>query len=165
MPLLTQYPHKSGTVPAFDCALNLIDAYLEPFTIKKEAEELAKTLISCTWQNGSNQQINLVRPSPFSSLQGSLAANPKPQPIPSTCLISIISHLGNLSVSLWLDSVHLLSTERISRNSTEYRQLQNLLVLYRQLFYLAKFGGGEEELFWTSMPVKLVKNYKDKLLL
>jgi hypothetical protein len=33
------------------------------------------------------------------------------------------------------------------------------------LFYLAKFGGGDEELFWRAMPVKLVKNYKDKLLI
>ena len=163
VPLLTQYPQRQGAVPVFDCTLNLIDAYLEPFMTKKEADELVKPLISYTWQTGVNQpQINLVRVSPFVSSQGSLASNPKPQPIPESVLIPIISHLGNLSVSLWLDTVHLLS--KTSKNSTEYRQLQDLLSLYRKLFYLAKFAGGGEELFWRAMPVKLVKNYKDKLL-
>lgn len=165
VPLLTQYPQRQGAIPAYDCTLNLIDAYLEPFMTKKEADELAKPLISYTWQNGVNQpQINLVRPSPFASSLGSLASNPKPHPIPESVLIPLISHLGNLSVSLWLDTVHLLNNNKASKNSTEYRQLQDVLSLYKKLFYLAKFAGGDEELFWRAMPVKLVKNYKEKLL-
>lgn len=165
VPLLTLYPQRQGSIPAFDCTLNLIEAYLEPFMTKKEADELAKPLISFTCQIGVIQpQINLVRVSPFaSSSQGSLASNPKPQQIPQSLLIPIISHLGNLSISLWLDTVHLL--DKKSNNSVEYRQLQDLLSLYKKLFYLAKFGGCDEELFWRAMPVKLVKNYKDKLII
>lgn len=168
VPLLTQYPQRQGSVPAFDCTLNLIEAYLEPFMTKKEADELAKPLLSYTWQSGVNQpQINLIRLSPFDNTsQGSLTSNPRPQPIPETILSPIISHLGNLSVSLWLDTVHLLNKDmkNSSSSSSEYRQLQDLLSLYKKLFYLAKFAGGDEELFWRAMPIKLVKNYKDKLL-
>ena len=170
VPLLTQYPQRPGTVPAFDCTLNLIDAYLEPFLTKKEADELAKPLISYVWQIKTVQpQINLIRNSPFVSSQGSLASNPKPQPIPDSALFSIISHLGNLSISLFLDTIHLLNkssnhTNTVGKNTTEFRQLQDVLSLYRKLFSLAKFAGGDEELFWKAMPVKLVKNYKDKLI-
>lgn len=163
VPLLTQYPQRPGSVPVFDCTLSLIDAYLEPFMTGKESEELSKPLVSYTWQSSTVQpQIHLIRPSPFASSQGSLASNPKPQPIPESALISVISHLGNLSVSLWLDTVHLLN--QISKNSAESRQLQGILALYKKLFYLAKFAGGDEEIFWRAMPVKLVKNYKDKLI-
>lgn len=165
IPLLTQYPQRQGAVPAFDCTLNLIDAYLEPFTTHKQSEVLAKPLYSYTWQNTLPQtEIYLIRSSPFVSSQGSLASNPKPQPIPESSLNSIISHLGNLSISLWLDTAHLLKTTiKSSANPTESRQLNDLISLYKKLFYLAKYSSGDEELFWKAMPVKLVKNYKNIL--
>ena len=169
IPLLTQYPQRIGAVPAFDCTLNLIDAYLEPFTTHREAEQLVKPLLSYTWQDSSIQpNLYLIRPSPFANSPGSLPSNPKPQPIPEPALKSLISHLGNLSISLWLDTAHLLnkssnSTNTTTRNSVEFRQLQDLLCLYRKLYNLAKFSSGDEELFWRVMPVKLVKNYKNSV--
>ena len=169
IPLMTQYPQRQGASPAFDCTLNMIDSYLEPFMTQKDLNELGKPLISYTWQSDSIQpQINLVRVSPFSNSQGSLSSNPKPIPIPKSSLNSLISHLGNLSISLWLDTVHLLnkssnSTNTTSKNSNEFHFVKELIALYKKLFGLVKLSGEEEELFWSSMPVKLVKNYK-KLL-
>lgn len=156
VPLLTQYPQRSGQVPAYDCILGLIDAYLEPFLTHKKSEELAKPLQSYVWQDSSPQpEIYLIRQSPQI---GPLA---KPQPIPESALIALISHLGNLSISLWLDTVHLL-TAPSHRNSTEFRQVTELIALYKKLFNLAKCAG-DEEIFWKAMPVKLVKNHKTLL--
>lgn len=170
IPLMTQYPQRQGASPSFDCTLSMIDAYLEPFKTEKDSDLLCKPLFSYTWQCDSFQpQINLVRPSPFASSQsGSQAANPKPVPIPDSSLNSLISHLGNLSISLWLDTVHLLnkssnSTNTTSKNSNEFRQVQELVVLYKKLFGLVKCSGGDEQLFWNAMPAKLVKNYKNLL--
>lgn len=160
IPLMTQYPQRQGASPPFDCTLNMIEAYLQPFRSQNDSEALGKPLVSYTWRGDSAQaQIALVRSSPFASSQGSLSSNPKPNPIPDSSLISLISHMGNLSISLWLDTAHLLN--KTSKSSTnEFRQLQDLLALYKNLLGLVKCSGGSEELFWSSMPVKLVKNHK-----
>lgn len=161
VPLLTQYPLRQGAVPAFDCTMNLIGAYLEPFRTKKEADERMKPLVTCVWREGGQQApIQIVRSSPFASSQGSLASNPKPQPIPELALRSLISHLSNLSISIWLDNLHLLKTRS---NAPECRQLQEILALYKNLFMLTKVSGVDEEVFWRSMPVKLVKTHKTQL--
>ena len=158
-PLLTQYPQRQGAIPAYDCTLSLIDAYLEPFLTHRLAEELAKPILIYTWQNVIPQpELSLIRPSPFASSQGTL---PKPHAIPESALHSLISHLANLSISLWLDTAHLLnSASRNSNSDAEFRQVQDLISLYRKLFFLAKYSSGDDNLFWRAMPVKLVKNYK-----
>lgn len=166
IPLMTQFPQRQGASPAFDCTLNMIEAYLQPFQSQNDVDALAKPLNSYTWQSDSIQPtINLIRFSPFSSSQGSISSNPKPNPIPESSLVSLISHMGNLSISLWLDTAHLLNNKTTSKQSQshEFRQLQELLSLYKNLLGLVKCSGESEELFWSSMPVKLIKNYKKVL--
>lgn len=161
IPLLTQYPARQGAVPAYDCAMNLIFAYLEPFKTGKEAEERNKPLISCIWtandinSNSKNNQIQLVRSSP--TCQGPFASNFKPQPISETSLQLIISHLSNLSISIWLDNFHLLKTKAQSS------ELKEILSLYNNLYMLTRVSNFDEELFWRSMPVKIVKTSKTQL--
>lgn len=67
IPLVTQYPQRNGALPAFDCIMNLIDAYIEPFSSQKKADNLAKPLQSFIWNDNTNTTINIVRNSPYSN--------------------------------------------------------------------------------------------------
>ena len=174
IPLVTQYPQRNVALPAFDCIMNLIDAYIEPFSSQKEADNLSKPLQSFIWKDNTSTPVNIVRDSPYSN--SSTINDTKPHPIPEISLKALISHLGNLSISLWLDCAHLISTSSTSTNSKssfiitkaknstansgEVRQLQELLKFYGKLYKLTKVCGGDEDLFWLVMPVKLVKNYR-----
>lgn len=168
IPLLTQYPLRQGLSAAFDCTQCLIDAYLEPFETKKQIAELARPLVSHTWTS-NDSPIYIIRHPP-STPSGTSSSGLKPAKIPEASLKSFISHLMNLSISVWLDTVHLLPQvlkkgPSIGSSATELRQLKDLISLYRKLWSLAHGNNknADCELFWECVPIKLVKNYKSEL--
>jgi hypothetical protein len=167
IPLLTQYPLKSGSVPPFECAMALIDAYIEPFVAgKTDKNQLNTPLFSFTWSSSVSQPpLFIVRTSP-STFGGSTTR--LPQLFIESELKTIIAHLGNLSISVFLDTVHLLNktanpTNTSLKTSLEFKQINDLISLYRKLYALAKICCGDSEVFWRAMPVKLVKSYRNIL--
>lgn len=161
LPLVSVFPVGTGarSSPAYDCYVALIDAYLAPFLAREERAEASHStpLASFTWP----AVAEIIRVSPYASAgnfnASTLVLPPAMTPV---AVKQVISHLSALSISVWLDSSHLLSGVIISKSlaaSNDYKQLQTLLALYRKLWRLAERVLGDEQVFWTSLPPKIAK--------
>lgn len=165
IPLILQYPLRNGTVLSYDCALNMIDAYLEPFLKCNDEKQLSTPLVSYTWrpirEEDKHESLEIIRKSPFSISEDDSSTDIKPLVMSEPVLHTIISHFGGLSISHWLDHSHLLSHSTNNLHSAEYKQFQGLISLYHKLYSLA--GTRSFEVFWSAMPAKIVKNNRKAL--
>lgn len=163
-PLVTAYPTgKNRSLPAFDCVVALIDAYLSPFLDRetKAAQCHSQPLIRLSWPLPS-EGLLITRPSPYSIISASSSAAGTailPPLISSAQLKPFLAHLSSLTISVFLDTSHLLCGVAVGRavaGSADYKQLQTLLSFYRKLWRLARVCG-DEELFWVALPAKMSK--------
>ncbi len=157
-PMITAYPTSNRPLPTFDCVASLIDAYLAPFLERQEqaARNLAQPLIKASWpvEGGG---LEIIRASPFARTSN---ASILPPVITTAQLKTFLSHLTALTISVFLDTSHLLSSDltigRAVSNSADYKQLQALLSFYRKLWRMARVAG-DEEVFWSALPGKIGK--------
>jgi hypothetical protein len=161
LPLVTAYPIGGRPLPAFDCVGALMEAYLGPFLERQEkaAGNLSLPLIRATWPL-SGEGLCVCRASPFAAGNHSTSSTLLPPVMSPAQLRPFSTHLTALTISVFLDSIHFLSSDlavgRAVSSSADYKQLQSLLAFYRKLLRMARVAG-DAEVFWESLPGKIVK--------